>query len=80
MIGIDRQVRRARDEYDTFELADKRTTEQRALMELDVPGGKGWAFDLADGWVRSMQTNDKTRDVVITHVIEYINGERKTLA
>lgn len=80
-IGIDRQVRRGRDENDTFELADKRTTEQRALMELDArPGEPSWAFDLADGWVRSMQTNDKTREVVITHVIEFINGERKTLA
>jgi hypothetical protein len=56
---------------------EKRTDEQRALMELDNAGG--WAYRLA-GWKQSVQTNDKTRERVIAMVVGYLQGTRRTVA
>lgn len=76
-IAIERQARRGRPGDDNPAIVAKRTTEQRRLMELDKVGG--WSYRLA-GWKQSIQTNDKTREQVISMVAGYLLGQRRTVA
>lgn len=74
-VAVGRQVLRGRP-GDTIENIVKRTSEQRALMELDKKGG--WSYELAT-WKGALDTTALTVPRVITQVTEYLAGERKTI-
>jgi adenylate kinase family enzyme len=74
-IANERQLRRGRI-GDEPEIIERRTREQRALMELDKPDG--WSFQLA-GWKQSLLTDRHTAQHVIRLVSEYVAGRRSTI-
>lgn len=76
-ILIDRQLRRGRPGDEDRVLVEKRTTEQRALMELD--NADGWAYNLVT-WKGGLATGDKSREQVVSQCLAYVRGERSTVS
>lgn len=73
--SMERQLRRGRI-GDEAEIIERRTREQRALMELDDPDG--WSFKLA-GWKQALATDRHRAEHVIRLVTDYVMGRRSSV-
>jgi adenylate kinase family enzyme len=74
-IAIDRQLRRGRPD-DTRDIIIKRTTEQRALMQMDDPDGWPWYLS---AWNQRLTTDHHRPEEVARFVADYLLGFRRSV-